>query len=262
MKCFLSCLLILVSNLYVGQNNFFNDVGVFSGVSFNRSARLELFQTIEYEDGSHFLHGHNINRQKHFFVDVNTSLYKQQLRRKSAYNSWTFKVRTGLFFTQTQRNINIIHYHISSKDSVDMLIDHVDNLFYIAKSHNIGLSTGIIFQKKWSKHFAMEYGITHRIDYSVATTYDFLREPENDAWRQVPYSKWEVIKTNTNQDLLFTLSPQFFATEKITVGAQVDITTILFQSWYSRQTKLILGEYNNRLNSNLYLGLTVRYGVR
>lgn len=262
MRLFFIFFTILFSNFIIGQSNFFTDIGLFSGVNFNGSTRPELFQTTVINGEEHFFHGSNMNRQKHFFIDFNTNVCRQQLRRKSEKNSFTLNFRSGLFYTQTQRKMNISYYVIHRQDISETVINNFDNLFYLANSHNIGLSNAVLFQKKWTKYFALEYGITHRIDYVVSKDIDYKKEPENNAWRNATNSKRERFKTNFNQDILLNLSTQFFLTKKMSIGLQADITTLIFQRWYAVQSNIILGEMNNRLNSNMYLGLTVRYDLK
>ena len=259
MKIFLTTLFFILPQILFSQSDFFNDIGVFSGVNFNRSTRVELFHTAHYGNETHFFHGHNMNRQKHFFMELNTNIFNYEINRKSQYNSWMLTFDCGLFYTETQRNINIIFYLIGNQENSDVIINDWDNLYYEAKSRNIGLSNTLLFQKRWSKYFVLGYGITHRMDYAVSSDLNFIKLPSNDAWKETPDSNWDKFKTKLNQDIMLTFSPTFFVSRRLSLGIRTDLTPYVFQYWYAQQTNLILSSFNNRLNSNLYLGLTFKY---
>lgn len=262
MKSVLNLIFIVVCYQILGQTNLFNDVGIFTGLNFNRSARVEIFQTVEYDYESHFLHGHNQNRQKHFFLEVNSTIWNHDLRKRLDNKFWQVNFRSGIYYTQTQRNMNISYYLVDKPDTSLVLINDLDNLFYVSKANNIGLSAAFIFTKKWASNYAFEYGLIYRIDYAFLKKFDYKRVPEDGRWKKTDISNWEKIHANINQDILLTLSPRFDFSSQLSVGLQIDITTILFQNWYVRNREIILGEYNNQLNSNLFYGLSMKYRLK
>jgi len=258
--------LILISTLllvnFSSAQKYFTDISVTSGGRFNQYVYPERIAEFENENRYERSKYHSRIIGWNPFFAVQTTIFHYRLKNQKKGRSLSLKLEGGLFFHKVMRD----HYYdflFSKKIGSDSMVYHIngseEHLAYTTKSNNLGISLNVIFVKKWSEVFDFEYGLVYKSDFSFLQDISYENQPEDDSWRELEYSKSHYLKNRFSQEVYLYLGTMFNLNKKLSLGLTVELPTLIYGYYSTRNSYPIVGTENNFNNKNVFFGLKCAY---